>query len=393
MDARHLLIVFTLVTHSLTTSMWWAAGSWMGLSRHAAKHWMLSSLCYGLGLLLTLTVEWQRSAAPWLLAGVLMVLGAASLRRGMQAFLKLRRTDAELTAVALSCIVGCLGVFLPLGWGVPGMTLCCLAMCWLLGRTAQECYRPLRQEFMPGTAIAHTVLMLTGLAVFAGTALTLAWPQGAWPWLLGSPTQLHHMLMLGSLTMSILSSFVLGYVVVMRLVRRLEHLSHHDGLTGLLNRRAIEAHLDREVQRMQRFDEPFSVLLLDIDHFKRINDRLGHAAGDAVLASVAQTLQAQAREVDRVARYGGEEFCVVLPHTLHEGALQAAERLRQAVSEVRIPWGDDTVSVTISTGLVCVDAPAENLSMLLRRADEALYEAKAAGRNQVVSAPPFRQVA
>jgi len=194
---------------------------------------------------------------------------------------------------------------------------------------------------------------------------------------------------MGSLTLSILSSFVVGYVVVMRLVRRLEHLSHHDGLTGLLNRRAVESMLDREVQRLQRFGQPFTLLLIDIDHFKRINDRLGHAAGDAVLAAVAAALKEEARELDRVARFGGEEFCVVLPHTDREGALHAAERLRSAVERLRVPWGDDLVTVTISTGLACADEQNETLSMLLKRADMALYEAKAAGRNRVVLAEPF----
>ena len=126
--------------------------------------------------------------------------------------------------------------------------------------------------------------------------------------------------------------------------------------------------------------------MVDIDHFKRINDRLGHAAGDAVLCAVAQTLQAHAREVDRVARFGGEEFCVLLPHTLHEGALQAAERLREAINLVSIPWNDEVISVTISTGLATADNPDESLDAIIQRADQALYQAKADGRNRVVAA-------
>ena len=169
----------------------------------------------------------------------------------------------------------------------------------------------------------------------------------------------------------------------MRLVNRLRHLSQHDSLTGLLNRRAIEQCLAREAHRLQRFNEPFSVLLVDIDHFKRINDLLGHAAGDEVLRQVAQTLAGEAREVDRVARYGGEEFCVLLPNTEHEGAMQAAERLRAAVHGQEITWGEDTVGVTISTGVACATRPDEPLDALLRRADEALYRAKAQGRNRV----------
>ncbi|MES2088775.1 MAG: GGDEF domain-containing protein, partial [Pseudomonadota bacterium] len=122
--------------------------------------------------------------------------------------------------------------------------------------------------------------------------------------------------------------------------------------------------------------------------FKRINDRLGHAAGDAVLCAVAQTLQTQAREIDRAARFGGEEFCVLLPHTLQDGALLAAERLRHAISQINVPWGDEKVTVTISTGLATANDSQETLSSLLRRCDDALYQAKREGRNKVVSAPP-----
>ncbi|MEY4766170.1 MAG: hypothetical protein RI907_2843, partial [Pseudomonadota bacterium] len=122
-----------------------------------------------------------------------------------------------------------------------------------------------------------------------------------------------------------------------------------------------------------------------------INDRLGHAAGDAVLCAVARTLQLKAREVDRVARYGGEEFCVLLPHTLHDGGMQAAERLREAVAHTSIPWNDEVISVSISTGLACAAEPGETLQSLLTRADEALYRAKAEGRNRVVaSTAPIR---
>ena len=112
-----------------------------------------------------------------------------------------------------------------------------------------------------------------------------------------------------------------------------------------------------------------------------------------MLCAVAQTLQAQAREVDRVARYGGEEFCVLLPHTDHEGAIQAAERLRDAVTQISIPWNNDTITVTVSTGMACALDTKEHLRSLLRRADEALYRAKAEGRNRVVVSDQFKQVA
>lgn len=154
----------------------------------------------------------------------------------------------------------------------------------------------------------------------------------------------------------------------------------HDALTGLANRRSADARLVIEHARAQRDPRPLSVALVDLDHFKRVNDEWGHAAGDRVLAATAQALAATARTSDLPARFGGEEFLVVLPATDENEALVVAERMRAAVEAMRVELGATTIAVTASVGVSTLQR-GESIERLIERADQALYRAKADGRN------------
>jgi len=161
------------------------------------------------------------------------------------------------------------------------------------------------------------------------------------------------------------------------------HLASTDSLTGLLNRRAFLDALERERARADRHDYPLSLLLLDVDHFKRINDQHGHASGDLVLRGIAQALLHVARRSDYVGRWGGEEFVLALPQTGAAGALVAAERVRRAVQKARhaLPDGGE-IRVTASLGVVSAEAPW-NVASLVGAADDAMYLAKGRGRDRV----------
>lgn len=386
----HLLLsAYVLLTHSLTTAMWLIGGIWMGLSRRAASEWMRASLANGAALLITVADGGNRNTWQMMLACSLAVLGAVSLRRGLQSFLRMPHAAGDFLRLVGGMAAFNLLLCLPLDWATLGIAASCTVVVTVLLRCARETHAAIAREFYRGTAIISSSLLCAIGLMFALTALTAVLSAQH---VQNLPSLDVRQVTLAFVTsvLTIMMAFVQGYIVIMRLVNRLQHLSQHDSLTGLLNRRAIEQCLAREAHRLQRFNEPYSVLLVDIDHFKRINDLLGHAAGDEVLRQVAQTLMAQAREVDRVARYGGEEFCVLLPHTEHEGAVQAAERLRAAVHGHSIAWRDETLSVTISTGLACAVDPDEPRDSLLRRADEALYRAKTEGRNRVVAAAQLR---
>ena len=174
---------------------------------------------------------------------------------------------------------------------------------------------------------------------------------------------------------------------------RLYEAAITDGMTGLYIRRFAMHRLAGELKRARRYQEPLSVIMCDIDHFKRVNDTWGHPAGDAVIIAAAKALQGGVRaEVDLACRFGGEEFVLILPNTGSEAAMLAAERLRQAMEGLRVAAGTaEPLTFTMSLG-VAEFGDEGDADALLKRADEALYESKGGGRNRVTLAPPRDRV-
>ena len=168
---------------------------------------------------------------------------------------------------------------------------------------------------------------------------------------------------------------------------QVQQLATRDALTGLYNRRHMQEKLAYAAQRFQRYGERFTVALIDLDHFKRINDEHGHEMGDVALKHVAGRLQSACRGAELPARQGGEEFVVLFDNLQLHSAPAAGERLRQAVAQAPFTAGDLVLPLTVSIGLAVLRADDTHFDSLLRRADEALYAAKAAGRNRVEIAP------
>jgi diguanylate cyclase (GGDEF)-like protein/PAS domain S-box-containing protein len=166
--------------------------------------------------------------------------------------------------------------------------------------------------------------------------------------------------------------------------QKLEVLSRTDPLTGLLNRRAFDEILENELSRFKKNSEVYSILMIDIDHFKVINDKYGHATGDIAIQTVTQSCQSNLRLQDTMARLGGEEFCVLLPYTKRKNAYDIAERIRSIISNTSITTADDAeIFLTISIGVGEVRSTDIHHTAVLKRADDNLYKAKATGRNRV----------
>lgn len=256
-----------------------------------------------------------------------------------------------------------------------------LAAAWIYVRTFLECNGALKKEFglvslMVVWPIAMAGLLFSLRAVFAlrfsaqGNAFTDMRGDDAQPFLWA-------FLLLSLAINTSLMGIALG-----RLVGRVRMLSERDALTGAMNRRAIEARVESEIARFRRGGQAFALAVVDLDHFKRINDTLGHKGGDAALVHVSGVLQHSLRETDALGRFGGEEFVVVLSITTPEGALQAAERLRADLAASCFVLDETPHGITASVGVTMV-APGDTADALFRRADSALYRAKELGRNRI----------
>ena len=386
-DIQTVLVLIAL-QQGLCAFSWWVGGWWLGLSKRVSAHWMVAALAVAAGLSLIL----QRGVWPPFLtlvvANLCIMFGVVMTRRGVQIFLRIPPTDREH-----GCAFG-LGALLLLGFvtvadghSTVAVVGAQVPIAWTLLRASWESHHALRKEGAIATArvVAAPLAMLGMVFVVRAIAGVIAPEVAARP--LHEPNAFNGVVVLAFMLVGLMVNLVLALMVVGRLVTRLQQLSERDALTGLLNRRALAPLLQREVGRLRRYGETYSLLMIDVDHFKSINDSHGHAAGDNALVKLADLLREAAREVDHIARLGGEEFCILLPHSDLDGAMHLAGRVHAAVRGA--DWREFDRSVTISVGVAVAQTPDETPQAVLARADHALYQAKNAGRDQVVLADPI----
>ncbi len=387
MNSSQLLLAVILIQQGLFGVVW-AAAARLRLARRPARHWAAATALVAVGMSLILA---RGQASPWLtlaLANTLLVLSFVILRRGIQIFGHLLPTDREHLIVLALAVAGLVGAVAHGSAIMPVVIVTSVALGWTLLRSASEMRRSLQSEFGPDAArwCALPAFVIGTLFVLRGLFAPLLGSEIGGP--INEPGAGNVGTAFASLVFGLVINTMLITMTVIRLMRRLQYQSDHDMLTELLSRRAMERLLEAEAQRQRRFGTGYAILSIDIDHFKQINDRWGHATGDAVLVRVAHALRDASREVDRVARMGGEEFCVLLPGVDQAGAERAAQRLLQAVRELEYPAAGPALQVTVSIGLAIVGREAEPLPALLRRLDKALYAAKNRGRDRVEHAEP-----
>jgi diguanylate cyclase (GGDEF)-like protein len=376
------LLLIAILVQQCLFGLFWLVAARLRLARGPALHWAAMAWLMASGLALILL----RGQAPqWLSLGVangLVLAAFVALRRGTQRFARLPTTDREHGLLLALGVVSAVGTAVAGVSPLPAVLMAAAVMAWTLLRGAREIRGALAEEFGRTAAFwcASPMAMLAVLFLVRAAAAVLD-PAGFQSYL-QQPGGGGVAAAFVSLVVSLLLQANLTTIVVLRLVRRLQYQSDHDMLTGLLSRRPMEHLLLAESKRQRRFARGFGLLSIDIDHFKKINDSCGHAAGDAVLKRVAEALRASARDIDSVARMGGEEFYVLLPGADEAGAESVAVRVLETVRGLHHPEIDDA-PVTISIGLVVTEAPDEPIQALQRRLDQALYSAKAAGRDRL----------
>ncbi|HYW61806.1 MAG TPA: GGDEF domain-containing protein, partial [Bradyrhizobium sp.] len=239
------------------------------------------------------------------------------------------------------------------------------------------------------TAIAWTAMAFGLAALFLLTEKPIAIPHQSYlerfVTMLVFTLTIGRCMFLGIFASSLRESLYKRGLQLKEAYKRIEELAELDELTGAFNRRCIMRMLDDEIARAQRNRTPFSVALIDLDWFKRINDAYGHPTGDEVLRTFAITIFANIRAIDRLGRYGGEEFLLILPDTTRDTAARILDRQRDIVAGLDWSAFSHGMNVTISAGVAAL-GPSETADALLARADSALYKAKAQGRNRIATA-------
>jgi diguanylate cyclase (GGDEF)-like protein len=168
-----------------------------------------------------------------------------------------------------------------------------------------------------------------------------------------------------------------------RITNRARWDAEHDALTGLANRRAFEEALSTTIHNGDKRRTQSFLMLLDLDHFKQVNDTGGHAAGDALLKQIAKLMQSKVRSIDLCARLGGDEFAILLQNCPQSEAMQIAHKIRKSIYDLQFVWGDEMFSVGVSIGATAIKHDTLTMRQAMQQADEACYASKAAGRNQV----------
>jgi diguanylate cyclase (GGDEF)-like protein len=388
-SASDVAFAMTAAMQAVLAVVWLLGARVAGVPRSAALHWAGFASASALGFVLLILA--RRSSTPLYTdalhacGNVIGVLAFIALHRGVGRFVG-RPTPARWDLLAIGIVVGASVIgLMPDGGRLRVAIFSATVGCVFLAMAhALQAHARHRLRWRRPWLLAAPCLVAAAAAWHRALTAVLSSTQLANE--AAASIGLDVRAALVYMVVALAFHATLVALVVGRLMAELQHKARHDSLTGLLNRRAMEEAIESQLQRGRRSGETLCLLMLDLDHFKSINDRFGHSTGDLVLQHAAKVLKANVRTIDRVARVGGEEFLVLMPGASLGAARPVAERLREQLAADAPRVRGTALNLSVSIGLAEWSDPALDMSRLLVRVDTALYQAKAQGRNRVVAA-------
>jgi len=346
--------------------------------------WARGNGLIALGLCLVVLSEVFSPAIVSIISYMLIIWGSMHIAFGV-ALVSGKRPQWSLCR--LICVVFCLAYALAYSVdlrGFGGIVIFTIASSTFFGYSIYCCYSAQRDELrgslllvaiLSAAYIVSLCIHLIGsfLADTNHVSLNSMWHSGA---------------LIVNIVLGFAQTIMLIVITSHRLQMDLQQQATHDPLTNIFNRRALKTLAERDIARSNRRGTLISVLMIDADHFKKINDAFGHAVGDAVLVAIAKKIQCGLRTEDVLARFGGEEFLVMLPDTSLKHACEVADRIRIAVSNIALPVLPDGHRFTVSIGVAERRGVQQSFDELVEMADQALYQAKKNGRNKVIGSKP-----
>jgi diguanylate cyclase (GGDEF)-like protein len=382
------LMLFIMLIALISAIAWAVLSGIMQIAPQTSKRFSVANLLLFFGITLLIFRQETPHILFWHGSDFLILSAFILLKHGLsELFKRPYLLNADLAVMALWLLLA-----LPLQGGIDDleqMTVLFLAAAslWMVQATA-ILYMATRRNFAFHLAVGATI-PLAGLGlVFVTQLVLLITPSGYSP---PSPVGDDTGIFWGYLIFTLLVNVAMFTSVVVRLVAKIRYLAERDQLTGLYNRFALNRFLQQQHNLWQRHRTPYALLICDLDHFKQLNDKHGHLAGDSALRNIARVLISNVRAEDVCGRFGGEEFLILLPLTTLESAQRTAQKLVEQIEKTELMLDGQVVQITCSIGY-CAIQPTLSSEDMLRLADKALYQAKAAGRNRVQEATiPFDQ--
>jgi diguanylate cyclase (GGDEF)-like protein len=377
LDVRTLGVTLSLVTLCMTLLL--AVAAWHAGGGQGIRHWALGNFALMLGLMLNVSQEQLHPLLAIVIANGLMALGAGVTWLGIRAFKGLSQPQSGPIVAAL-VVVLLLWVFSSYLDHPPArLAISSAVLAFLCLLCARELLIPADQPLRTGYWFAGGIALFGAMGLGARALYSL----GIDPQATSTDTALHSATLLGAMVMQI--GLASGFILMThyRTTMALHHLSERDALTNTLNRRSLQQRAGDLLQLAAQRASPVTLIMLDADHFKKINDEFGHQTGDAVLCHMVERIRQHLRVNDLLGRFGGEEFVLILPGLDTDSAREVAERIRLGLCTQ--PWEHERVPVrlSVSLGVACTEHQGYAFDTLLGAADSALYRAKSLGRNRV----------